>query len=248
MFGIDDAIMGGLVSGGLGLLGSAFSNESNRDIASQANQFSAQQYATRYQTTVKDMQAAGLSPMLAYSQGAGNAPSGQVGHAQQNVMSSALEGYQKSTERSMMQAQMDLVKNQSTKANQEMLESAARTKGIDLDNTFKQLYGQEKARQELYNLGGTADEIASRINLNTAQAAQATKNIDVMIQNIETGRASEGQLRAQIEQLKAYTLNLNLDSSEKQAMAKMWDTLGSGGAAAKTFVPFLQMLKSILGK
>jgi hypothetical protein len=147
-----------------------------------------------------------------------------------------------------MAAQIELMKEQSVKANQEMLESAARTKGIDLDNTNKMLYGVERARQELYNLMGTGDEQISRIELNRAQAAQATKNIDVMIQNIKTGNASEAQLRAQIDQLKAYTLNLNLDSSEKQAMAKMWDTLGSGGAAAKTFVPFLQMLKSILGK
>jgi hypothetical protein len=248
MFGIDDAIIGGLVSGGLGLLGSSMSNDANRDIANQTNQFSAEQYAKRYQTTVKDMQAAGLSPMLAYSQGAGSAPSGQVGHAQQNVMSSALEGYQKATERQMMNAQLELIREQATKANQEMLESAARTKGIDLDNTVKQLYSVDKSRQELYNLGSTADEIASRISLNNAQAAQATKNIDVMIQNIQTGHASEAQLRAQIDQLKAYTLNLGLDAKEKQAMAKMWETVGSGGAAAKTFVPFLQMLKSILGK
>jgi len=242
------AIMGGLVSGGLGLLGSAMSNQANRDIANEANQFSAQQYATRYQTTVKDMQAAGLSPMLAYSQGAGSAPSGQVGAPQQNIMSSALEGYHKSTERDMMNAQLDLIREQSTKANQEMLESLARTKGIDLDNTVKQLYAVDRARQELSNLGISADEMASRINLNNAQAAQATKNIDVLIQNIKSGQASEAQLRAQIDQLKAYTLNLSLDAKEKQAMAKMWDTVGSGGAAAKTFVPFLMMLKSILGK
>lgn len=43
-----------------------------------ANAFSAQQYATRYQTTVKDLQAAGLNPMLAYSQGAGSAPTAQA--------------------------------------------------------------------------------------------------------------------------------------------------------------------------
>ena len=104
MFGIDDAIMGSLISGGLGLLGSSMSNDANRDISLQANQFSAEQYAKRYQTTVKDLQAAGLSPMLAYGQGAGSAPSGQVGHPQQNVMASALEGYQKATERNMINA------------------------------------------------------------------------------------------------------------------------------------------------
>jgi hypothetical protein len=43
-----------------------------------ANAFSAQQYATRYQTTVKDLQAAGLNPMLAATTGAGTAPTAQA--------------------------------------------------------------------------------------------------------------------------------------------------------------------------
>ena len=236
------------IAGGASLIGTHMTNEANRDIANQANAFSAQQFATRYQTTVKDMQAAGLNPMLAYSQGASGSPTGQVGHPQQNAIGSAVEGYHKSKERDIMDAQITLLNEQATKANQEMLESIARTKGIDLDNTSKMLYGVDRARQELYNLGGTGDEISSRIKLNQAQSDQARKNIDVMIQNIESGKASEDQTRESIKQIRAYTDNLKLDASEKQAMAKMWDTLGSGGAAAKTVVPFLQLLKHILGK
>lgn len=72
MFGIDDAIMAAGVSAAGGVIGNLISADS----ASSAQDFSAQQYATRYQTTVKDLQAAGLSPMLAYSQGAGSAPTG----------------------------------------------------------------------------------------------------------------------------------------------------------------------------
>jgi methionine synthase II (cobalamin-independent) len=86
MFGIDDAILVpaavSAVSAGLNYFGNQERNKTSVDLANQANQFSAQQYATRYQTTVKDLEAAGLNPMLAYGQGAGSPPSA-VGIAQQ---------------------------------------------------------------------------------------------------------------------------------------------------------------------
>jgi hypothetical protein len=78
--GLGDAI-GGIASLG----GSALQFQGTQDqiAAAQANQaaanaFSAQQYATRYQTTVKDLQAAGLNPMLAVSNGPGSAPTAQA--------------------------------------------------------------------------------------------------------------------------------------------------------------------------
>lgn len=63
-----EAILGSLATG---LLNNAAASSRQED----AQEFSAQQFATRYQTTVKDMQAAGLNPMLAYSQGGGTPPS-----------------------------------------------------------------------------------------------------------------------------------------------------------------------------
>ena len=67
MFGIDDAIIAAGIGGTLSLIGGQMSNDARADQANRANAFSAQQFATRYQTTVKDMKAAGLNPMLAYS-------------------------------------------------------------------------------------------------------------------------------------------------------------------------------------
>lgn len=75
---IGSALDGGLplLSAGLSFLGGQETNSANADIARQQEEFQAQQYATRYQTTTKDMMAAGLNPMLAYSQGPGSSPSG----------------------------------------------------------------------------------------------------------------------------------------------------------------------------
>jgi hypothetical protein len=68
-----------------------------------ANAFSAQQYANRYQTTVKDLQAAGLNPMLAYTQGAGSAPTAQAAPTF-NKYSGAAEHIGNMTQKALMAA------------------------------------------------------------------------------------------------------------------------------------------------
>ena len=65
------AALGASIGGGIDR------NEASKEQAQQANEFSAEQYANRYQTQVKDMEAAGLNPMLAYMQAPGSAPTGQ---------------------------------------------------------------------------------------------------------------------------------------------------------------------------
>lgn len=75
MFGIDDAVMAPM----LGSIASGiFNNASASSRQEDAQTFNAQQYATRYQTSVKDLQAAGLNPMLAYGGMSGNFASSPV--------------------------------------------------------------------------------------------------------------------------------------------------------------------------
>jgi len=110
-------VAGDTVAGGLGsvlglganLIGGVNQNNANWDIAQAANaqsaantnatnQFNAQQYATRYQTTVKDLMASGLNPMLAYGQGAGTpiaaqAPQVNTAAPRHNVLANATDAF-----------------------------------------------------------------------------------------------------------------------------------------------------------
>ncbi len=66
-----------IIAAGASIVGGIMGNQASAGEASKARDWSADQYARRYQTTMADMRAAGLNPMLAYSQGPGQAPTAQ---------------------------------------------------------------------------------------------------------------------------------------------------------------------------
>lgn len=82
-------VAGSLIGGGLSYLGQSSANEANQSMAQQNRDFQLMSDSTKYQRAVKDLEAAGLNPMLAYGNMTGNALSGSVPAAMQNTMGQA---------------------------------------------------------------------------------------------------------------------------------------------------------------
>ena len=179
MFGIDDAIIAAVapsvIGGAMDIFGGQQTNQANANLQNSANQFSAQQFATRYQTTVEDLTKAGLNPMLAYGQGGGSPPS-SVGIAQQTNPYQRASGYAQQA----IGAANTAMQTQLTDA--QVTESLSRTGVNDEDRKLKSaqtalaileapnvsLKGKQMAQQMLLDAARTtathAEEAATRLN------------------------------------------------------------------------------------
>jgi len=94
-----EGLLSGVIAGGLNYAGARAQNKTNLKIAQRQMDFQERMSNTSYQRAVADLEAAGLNPMLAYTQGGASSPGGAGIPAQNElggVSSSAIAARQAS--------------------------------------------------------------------------------------------------------------------------------------------------------
>lgn len=100
-------------SGIAGFLGQNMTNASNRELASENTEFQERMSNTAYQRQVKDLEAAGLNPMLAYIKGGGaSTPSGTV-LPMQNAVSAGISSAESASRSSKVGSEISNIESQS---------------------------------------------------------------------------------------------------------------------------------------
>jgi hypothetical protein len=194
-----------VLDGLLSFLGAERANESREQIAREANQFSAEQYATRYQTTVKDLTQAGLNPMMAYSQGAGTAPSGQQAQGIENTMSTAVEGYQKGVQRQLMRQQVAQSEADVNLKNQQAT-------NVQADTALKQVQARAAEAQ-----AGLSTAQASKAEMEEGLAG--ANKAKALVEAIRTGEVQSTQIRSQSELARLYFSQVQVNKANLPKIA-----------------------------
>lgn len=156
-------------------------NQMNLDIANNANAFNAQQsYAqmefqrdmsnTAYQRAVKDMQAAGLNPMLAYMQGGASQPTGSAASA---VAPQKMENTAQPGINSAVQGAQTMLAVQNSAADIQLKNQQANAQAAQQEQAYTQaaLNKAEAARtmSQTYNPGQFGKMIDTQVGLYKAQ-------------------------------------------------------------------------------
>ena len=151
-----------VASGVAGFLGQQDTNAQNRQLAAENTAFQERMSNTAYQRQVKDLDAAGLNPMLAYVKGGGaSTPSGTV-MPMQNAVSAGLSSAESSSRSSLTQKQVPKV--------------GAETENIGADTINKR--AQRYLIEAQTGLAGaTSDEKRSHISMMETQSAKIVAEI-----------------------------------------------------------------------
>lgn len=223
--GIGGAVFGGPLGAGIGagvggLVDQEASNQYNSAEAAKANAFSAQMSNTSYQRTMADMKAAGLNPMLAFSQGGSTVPVGQ------RASFTPVGDYNASTGAVYSQAE----------SSASQARTAAAAQRVQADVAEAQV---NKIKEEIPLISRQASNTAQQAHVLTATVNMLEKQANLMHSQKATQSEIQEQLRATVNKLVSETQLINYDVDAAKS-------LGNIGRESGQFKPILELILGVI--
>ena len=215
----------------LGYVGQQETNAANIDIANKQMDFQERMSNTAYQRQVKDMESAGLNPMLAYMKGGGaSTPSGSTTTVTSPIQG-ALAGSYSSAQTAKTKAEVPKVQAETSNVLKSNEKIGQEIENLKTDNEKSKAF-IDNVRQEYQNL------VKQGLNL-TEVGNQIRKNIDVMSAQISNFNAltASTAYQEQINKMEAQLRGYDVEAAKGA---------GNFGREYNQFKPLIDLLRSFI--
>lgn len=210
----------GIGAGLGGMLDQQSANDYNSAQAASANAFSERMSSTSYQRTMADMKAAGLNPMLAYSQGGASVPVGQ------RASFTPVGDYSTSVAPTYSQAESS-ASQAATAAKRQEVEARVAEQQVN------------KIKEEIPLINRQAANTAQQGHVLTATVGMLEAQAALMRKQGSTQVEVQEQLRATVKKLVSETRLIDYDIEAAKS-------LGNLGRESGQFKPILELIISMI--
>jgi len=226
-----------------GALIDAFSSHSaNRS----SMRFNERMASTEWQRGTKDMLAAGINPMLAVSQGGNSAPTVRNEPVTKGTATSALSAMMVHAQTKNMALQNDLLREQ---VEQAKLETDAKKvhQGVGGGKDFRSIEMWDHLETMIQKrISATEQAKLDKTNVEIRELEQKLLQ-STMASSISSAKSAAELAAQEVNVAQIRAMLMALDIPEKEAMAKWFEKIGSGGVAAKATMSIGSWLKMIFG-